>query len=125
MNKVFHLSSCGTCKRILVDTNAAAVCELQDIKTTNISAEELANLVEKVGSYEALFSRKALKFRSMGLHEKTLTETDYRDLMLQEYTFLKRPFIIVGNDVFIGNAPKTVAAAKDFFETSSKNVVEV
>ena len=114
MNKVFHLSSCGTCKRILTDTNAAAVCELQDIKTANISTEELANLAEKVGSYEALFSRKALKFRSMGLHEKTLTETDYRDLMLQEYTFLKRPFIIVGNDVFIGNAPKTVAAAKDF-----------
>ncbi len=114
MNKVFHLSSCGTCKRILKDTNAAAVCELQDIKMTNISAEELDALATKVGSYEALFSKKAIKFRSMGLHEKTLTETDYRDLMLQEYTFLKRPFIIVGDTVFIGNAPKTVEAAKDF-----------
>lgn len=114
MNKVFHLSSCGTCKRILTDTNAAAVCELQDIKATNISAEELDALATKMGSYEALFSKKALKFRSMGLHEKTLTETDYRDLMLQEYTFLKRPFIIVGDTAFIGNAPKTVEAAKVF-----------
>jgi arsenate reductase (glutaredoxin) len=116
MNKVFHLSSCGTCKRILNDTNAAAVCALQDIKATNISAEELDWVATKVGSYEALFSRKALKFRAMGLHEKTLSETDYRDLMLQEYTFLKRPFIIVGENVFIGNAPKTVEAAKLFLE---------
>lgn len=119
MNKVFHLSSCGTCKRILTDTNAAAVCELQDIKATPISAEELDALATKVGSYEALFSRKALKFRSMGLHEKTLTGTDYRDLMLQEYTFLKRPFIIVGDTVFIGNAPKTVEAAKMFLAKMS------
>ena len=120
MNKVFHLSSCSTCKRILNDTNAAAVCTLQDIKTTNISAEELDVLAAKVGSYEALFSRKALKFRLMGLHEKTLSETDYRDLMLQEYTFLKRPFIIIGENVFIGNAPKTVEAAKTFLEKSTQ-----
>ena len=114
MNKVFHLSSCDTCQRILTDTNAAAVCALQDIKTTNISAEELDDLAAKVGSYEALFSKRALKYRAMGLHEKTLSESDYRDLMLQEYTFLRRPFIIVGENVFIGNAPKTVEAAKTF-----------
>ena len=114
MNKVLHLSSCDTCQRILKDTNAAAICELQDIKTTNISAEELDELAAKVGSYEALFSKRALKYRAMGLHEKTLLETDFRDLMLQEYTFLRRPFIIIGENVFIGNAPKTVEAAKDF-----------
>jgi arsenate reductase (glutaredoxin) len=116
MNKVFHLSSCSTCKRILNDTNAASVCALQDIKTTNISAEELDWLAAKVGSYEALFSRKALKFRGMGLHEKTLSEADYRNLMLEEYTFLKRPFIIIGDTVFIGNAAKTTDAAKAFIE---------
>jgi arsenate reductase (glutaredoxin) len=114
MNKVFHLSSCGTCKRILNDTNAASVCELQDIKITNISAKELDNLAAKVGSYEALFSRKALKFRAMGLHEKTLSEADYRELMLSEYTFLKRPFIIIGDNVFIGNTAKVTDAAKKF-----------
>jgi arsenate reductase (glutaredoxin) len=117
MNKVFHLSNCGTCKRILNDTNAAEVCALQDIKIANITAEELDWVAAKVGSFEALFSRKALKFRAMGLHERTLTETDYRDLMLQEYTFLRRPFIIIGENVFIGNAPKTVDAAKAFIES--------
>jgi arsenate reductase (glutaredoxin) len=120
MNKVFHLSNCGTCKRILNDTNAASVCELQDIKVANISAEELDWVASKVGSYEALFSRKALKFRGMGLHEKTLTEADYRRLMLEEYTFLKRPFTIIGEDVFIGNAAKTTDATKAFISNLAK-----
>ncbi|MBK8531123.1 MAG: hypothetical protein IPL64_04425 [Flavobacteriales bacterium] len=43
------------------------------------------------GSYETLFSRVALKYRSMGLNEMTLTEKDYRKYILQEYTFLSGP----------------------------------
>jgi arsenate reductase (glutaredoxin) len=115
MKKVFHLSSCSTCQKILKETNAASVCSLQDIKTESINAEDLDWLASKAGSYEALFSRKALKYRAMGLHEKTLTENDYRTLILQEYTFLKRPVIVVEDTVFIGNLAKTVAAAKAFF----------
>ncbi len=112
MRKVYHLSSCSTCQRILKDTKAAASCELQDIKVQNIEAKDLDWLATKVGSYEALFSRKALKYRAMGLHEKTLSENEYRNLILQEYTFLKRPVIIVGDKVFVGNLAKTVEAAK-------------
>jgi arsenate reductase (glutaredoxin) len=113
MKKIYHLSSCSTCQRILKDLNAVGnSCELQDIKVQNISAEQLDWLAQKVGSYEALFSRKAIKFRSMGLHEKTLTEQDFRRLILEEYTFLKRPYIIIGDEVFIGNLAKTVEAAK-------------
>jgi arsenate reductase len=89
--------------------------ELQDIKVENIDANTLDWLKEKVGSYEALFSKKAMKFRSMGLHEKQLTEDDYRNYLLQEYTFLKRPFIINEDEVFIGNAKSEIAAAKESF----------
>lgn len=113
MKKIFHLSNCDTCQRIIKETGAvAAACELQDIKTQQISAEDLDNWATKVGSYEALFSRRALKFRAMGLHEKTLTEQDYRRLILEEYTFLKRPIILVGDEIFVGNTAKVVAAAK-------------
>jgi arsenate reductase (glutaredoxin) len=113
MKKIYHLSSCSTCQRILKDINAVGNCfDMQDIKVQNISAEQLDWLAQKVGSYEALFSRKAMKFRSMGLHEKTLIEQDYRRLILEEYTFLKRPYIILGDEVFIGNLAKTVEAAK-------------
>jgi arsenate reductase (glutaredoxin) len=113
MRKVFHLSTCSTCQKILKETNAPSVCTLQDIKTQAIGEEDLDWLASKVGSYEALFSRKALKYRAMGLHEKELSEKDYRDLILQEYTFLKRPVIIVDEHVFVGNLKKTVAEAKD------------
>ncbi|HNP21410.1 MAG TPA: ArsC/Spx/MgsR family protein [Panacibacter sp.] len=65
------------------------------------------------GSYETLFSRRALKYRAMGLHEKELTEKDYRDLILDEYTFLKRPVAIIDNKIFIGNTNAVVAALKE------------
>ncbi len=114
MKKVFHLSNCDTCQRIIKETGAvAAACAFQDIKIQQISADDLDAWAAKVGSYEALFSRRALKFRAMGLHEQTLTEQDYRRLILEEYTFLKRPIIIVGNEIFVGNTAKVIAAAKE------------
>jgi arsenate reductase len=54
----------------------------------------------------------ALKYRSMGLNEMKLTEKDYRRYILEEYTFLKRPVLIVDDKIFIGNSPKNVEAAK-------------
>ena len=112
MKKIYHLSNCGTCQKIIKEVDPNGVCELQNIKEKNINATELDALKEKMGSYEALFSRKAMKYRAMGLHERTLTEADYRQLMLDEYTFLKRPFIIIEDTVFIGNTKVVVEAAK-------------
>ena len=86
--------------------------EQQDIKTDNINESELDTIASKVGSYEALFSKRAMKYKSMGLKEKNLTEMDYKQLMLDEYTFLKRPFIRIDGEVLIGNAKKTIDAAK-------------
>jgi arsenate reductase len=65
-----------------------------------------------MGSYEALFSRRSMKYKAMGLKNKLLTEKDYRDLILQEYTFLKRPVIISGKKIFSGSEKKTVAEVK-------------
>lgn len=112
--KIYHLSSCSTNQRILKELNLDGV-ELQDIKKENIDEKTLDFLKEKVGSYEALFSKKAMKYRSMGLNEMDLSEADYKKYMLEEYTFLKRPFMINGDEVFIGNAKKTVEAAKESF----------
>jgi arsenate reductase len=112
MKKVFHLSSCNTNQRILKELDLGNDVELQDIKKENIDAQTLDFIKEKVGSYESLFSKRAMKYRSMGLNEMELTEKDYRKYMLEEYTFLKRPFIILNDQVFIGNAKKTVEAAK-------------
>lgn len=115
MKRIYHLSSCSTCQRILKTLDPGPDVELIDIKEKNIDAKTLDWLKEKTGSYEALFSKRAMKFRSMGLHEQTLTEADYRKYMLEEYTFLKRPFMIYDDQVFIGNAAKEVANAQAAF----------
>lgn len=117
MKKIYYLKSCSTNQRILKEVNPGLDVEMQNIKEENIDEETLDFLKDKVGSYEALFSRKAMKFRSMGLHEQELSEDDYRKLMLEEYTFLKRPFMINGDEIFIGNAKKTVEAAVDSFNS--------
>ena len=83
----------------------------QDIKEENISQKDLDFLKEKIGSYEALFSKRAMKYRGWGLHEKNLTEDDYRGLILKEYTFLKRPVIFFDDQVFAGNTKKVIQAA--------------
>jgi arsenate reductase len=82
--------------------------EKQDIKTASMTLEQIDEMKKRSGSYESLFSRKAMKFRSMGLGEKQLAESDYRSLIAQEYTFLKRPVFLVNDDIFIGNSSKTI-----------------
>jgi len=109
MKKLYHLSTCSTCKKIIADTGIKEKgFVLQDIKTEKITAEQLDEMAKLAGSYEALFSRRSQQFRPMGLHEQTLTEKDYRRLILQEYTFLKRPVAIDGKKIFIGAEVKNV-----------------
>lgn len=115
MKKIYYLKSCSTNQRILKEIKPGDDVELQNIKEENIDANTLDFLKDKVGSYEALFSKKAMKFRSLGLNNKDLSEDDYRRLMLEEYTFLKRPFMINGDEVFIGNAKSTVEDAVQSF----------
>lgn len=112
MRKIFHLSSCATCQRIIKALNNGEGFELQDIKTQPLTATDLDLFKKHAGSYEALFSRRAMKYQSMGLKDQNLTEQDYKDLILQEYTFLKRPVIVIDDHVFVGNAKKTIEAAK-------------
>lgn len=108
---IYQLSTCSTCRRILGELPGLDRFRLQDIKTTPIDAAQLDALRERTGSYAALFSRKALKFRAMGLHERTLSENDMRELILKEYTFLKRPVIVIGKAVFVGSSKAVVQAA--------------
>ena len=85
---------------------------MQDIKTEKITPVQLDEMKVMAGSYEALFSRRAMKYKEMGLKDKKLAEDDYRRLILEEYTFLKRPVTINGKKIFIGNDTKTVEALK-------------
>ncbi len=111
--KIYHLGTCDTCKRIISELKLKEKgFTFQDIKTEKISAEQLDEMAKLSGSYESLFSRVALKFRSMGLNELALKEKDYRKYILEEYTFLKRPVILIGKKIFIGNSKSNIQAVQ-------------
>lgn len=109
MKKIFTLSTCDTSKRILKESGILEEgFVIQDIKKESISASELDEIKEMTGSYESLFSRRAQKYKSLGLKNINLSEKQIRELILEEYTFLKRPFIIDGDKCFIGNSKNTI-----------------
>ncbi len=109
---MYQLDSCSTCARIRKELGHQAAWEMTNIKEEPLTPEALDHLAKCAGSYEALFSRRAMKYRTMGLATRQLSEADFRQLLLEEYTFLKRPVILVGDEVFVGSSRKTVAAAK-------------
>ena len=113
MKRFYYLSSCSTCIRILKELNLPSDFELIDIKKTSIEIDSLEFLKDKSGSYESLFSKKAMKYKSLGLDKKNLTENDFKNLILEEYTFLKRPVLIMDELVFIGNSKDVVNKAKE------------
>lgn len=112
MKKIYHLSTCSTCQRIINELQPLTGFELQDIKTEPITISQLEQMHDLSKSYESLFSKRAVLYRERNLKEKNLTEADFKALILEQYTFLKRPVIIVGNEIFIGNSKKVVEAAK-------------
>ncbi|PJC58827.1 MAG: hypothetical protein CO023_04450, partial [Flavobacteriales bacterium CG_4_9_14_0_2_um_filter_35_242] len=83
---------------------------LQDLKSEPINVAQLETLYNLTRSYEALFSRLAKKYKQMDLKNQVLTEKDYRQLILDDYTFLKRPVIVDGTKIFIGSSKKTLNA---------------
>lgn len=112
MNKIFYASTCSTCARIMKELNVnPKTWVIQDITKEPLKPEQLDEMVKHAGSHEALFSKIAIKYRSLGLNTKKLTERDFRKWMLKEYTFLKRPVMKIGQQWFIGNSPKSVKGA--------------
>ena len=112
LKKIFHLSTCTTCQGIIRDTGLEKKgFEMQDIKFEKITPSQLKEMKDMVGTYEALFSRRALKYKELGLRDK-MSEEDYRKYILQEYTFLKRPVIIINDKIFVGSERKTIETLK-------------
>ncbi len=112
MKKIYHLSTCDTCKRILNELNPSSEFILQEIKADAITTTQIEEMQHLAGSYEALFSKRARLYKERDLKNQNLSEEDYKNLILEHYTFLKRPVIIVDDQIFIGNSKKVVEAAQ-------------
>ena len=116
MKKIYYLSTCDTCRKIIERLGGMQDFIKQDIKTEAITAMQLKEMRDMAGSYEALFSRRAVKYKEMQLKDKVLEEKDYKRLILEEYTFLKRPVIISDKHIFIGNEERNVTAAEQIIK---------
>ena len=111
MRKIYYIKTCNTCIRIIKDLNLTEQFIFQDIKEESLTVPELKTLADMAGSYEALFSRRAKLYKEMGLKDQELKEPDYRHYILDHYTFLKRPVIVVDDQIFIGNSKAVVKLA--------------
>jgi arsenate reductase len=67
--------------------------------------------IRKLGDFsnEDLFNKRAQKFKLVD--KSNLTDLGFRQMILSEYTYLKRPVIIYNAKVFAGNTKATISAA--------------
>jgi arsenate reductase-like glutaredoxin family protein len=114
MRKIYYLKTCSTCQRILKSLPQLDTFELQDIKTEPMTVKQVDEMQQMAGSYEALFSKRATLYKEMGLKDEKLTEVDFKRYILEHYTFLSRPVMIIDGKLFVGNSAKTVDAAIQF-----------
>ena len=122
MDKIYYLASCDTCRKIIKNLPKSAELEFQDIRQNPITPEQLEELYQLAGSYEALFSKKAQLYKSMDLKSKNLTEADYKKYLLEHYTFLSRPVFIIKGKVFIGNSQPNIHAVTQALQKCLKDI---
>ena len=106
MQKIYYLANCSTCKKMMNSLNLEGF-ELREIKNDPITIKELQEMKERSGSFEALFSKRANLYKELELKNKSLTEKDYKDYILAHYAFLKRPVVLMDQEIYIGSSPKT------------------
>lgn len=116
MRLFYYLSSCDTCKRILNELKLKDTITQIDIKKNPLTTAQVEDLHKRVGRYEDLINKRAQLYKQRNLKEKNLSEQDYKTLLLEHYTFLKRPVLVYEEHIFVGNAAKTAAEAKAFLD---------
>ncbi|SDQ05493.1 Arsenate reductase, glutaredoxin family [Chryseobacterium soldanellicola] len=118
MKKVFYLNTCDTCRKILAQFRLSDWA-LREIKKEPITKEELDGMYKITKSYEALFSKKSTQIKLRELDLKSLGEEDFRELLLDHYTFLKRPVFLTDDEIFIGSDKENLAKLRAYFNSSN------
>lgn len=108
--RVYGLPYCTTCIKALdyLRDKGVEIENFRNLKEQPLSLDEVRDLAVKVGGVEKLFSKRAMKYRQMGLHERELSEDEMVRLMSEEYTFVTRPVIVRGDRATAGFSVKRV-----------------
>lgn len=127
--KLYWLPHCSTCQKAVrwLERRGVTVTQYRDIKDEPLSRSEVEALAEMVGGAAELFSKRAVKYREMKLAEKDLTEDEMLDLMASEYTFLKRPIMVIGSDAVAGFFEMSYERflADNYFDPRSERAAKV
>ncbi|WP_430815439.1 arsenate reductase family protein [Carboxylicivirga sp. RSCT41] len=118
--KVYLLNSCNTCKRIYKQVKLFGDFEVRDVKSEPLSLKEVDSLASLTGGYELIFNKQSQKYRQQKLKDKNLSEENYRQLLSEEYTFLKRPVFIIDDKIFVGNSKSTVDLLTKYLVSTNK-----
>ncbi|MBK8620692.1 MAG: arsenate reductase [Saprospiraceae bacterium] len=113
----YYLKSCDTCLKIL-KTLPQENLILINIKDTPPDEKILNTMVRLAGSYESLFNFRAQLLKDLPPEDKPVKEEDFKKHLLEHYTYLKRPVTLVGNKIFIGNAPETTKLLSECLKNS-------
>ena len=109
---VYWLPYCTTCQKAVafLEGKGVPIRSYRNLKEEPLSQDEVRALAAKVGGVDKLFSKRAMKYRSMGLHEREVSEDEMVKLMAEEYTFVTRPVIVRGDQATAGFSAKRVDA---------------
>ncbi len=106
MNEIYFygLPDCTTCQKALrrLDYHRVADVKKRNIKEEPLIRAEVEKLATMLGGAENLFSRRSIKYRELGLRDKTLSDAEMLDLMASDFTFLKRPILTAGGEAIAG-----------------------
>jgi arsenate reductase (glutaredoxin) len=97
VKQVYWLPHCSTCQKAdeHLKRLGVAVEGYHDVKATPIGEAALDSLITGIGGADRLFSKRAMKYRSMGLDKQDLSAAEMTHHMLTEYTFIKRPALLL------------------------------
>lgn len=106
--KLYGLPHCSTCQKAVahLESVGVEVESFHDVKENRLSKKEVEKLVKLVGGEDKLFSKRAMKYRSMGLNEMDLSNEDLLNYMVEEYTFIRRPVLVYGDIALAGFSKK-------------------
>ena len=100
----YWLPNCSTCQKALgwLGRRGVKIATMRDIKDEPLIRKEVENLAKMLGGPAELFSKRAVKYREMNLNEREVPPAEMLDLMTNEYTFLKRPILVIGDHATAG-----------------------
>ena len=112
MDIFYYLKTCYTCKRIIKTLQLPDSIKQINIKENPITPEQLDVLFSKTKSYSALLNSRAQLLKKRRIKAAEVSEKKSKALILEHYSFLKRPVLIYQDEIFIGNAAVTIEAAQ-------------